>query len=232
MVSVDRAQWLLQSIERLQRLQRELRGNEDLTALRADLEDELGETVSRRTAARFLGVSHTALDRWVDRGDLALVLTPEGRMQVPVGRLLDLRARIEERRTHGGGQGHHLEAVLIEDRRRAERMHPDRYLPEEEGCTGHQRAERRSLAYHRAVAERLTSDQVEEARHRTFRWIRDGRLDARYGDRWLELLSEPMTVIKSAITEESQRGRDLRQNSPLAGVLTEGERRRLLEAVG
>lgn len=232
MKSSERAQWLLRNIARLRRLQQRLRNDPDLAAIRTDLEGELGETVSRRAAARFLGVSHTALDRWIEPGDLPLVPTPGGRAQVPVGALLGLNERVEEGRARGDRRRHHLEPVLQEDRQRAERMRPYRYVPKDSGGAGHQRADRRSLAYHRAVAGRLTSKLAQEARHRTFRWIQEGRLDPRYGEQWLELLAEPISVIKERITEDSQRGRDLRQNSPFAGVLSDRERRRLLEATG
>lgn len=233
MKRTERTQWLLENVARLRRLQRRLRHDQDLSALRIDLERELGETVSQRAAARFLEVSHTALSRWIDRGDLPLVPTPDQRVQVPVAALLSLRERVEEERAHGDRKRHHLEAVLEEDRERAERMRVCRYVPkEDESSSGHERAERRSLAYHRAVAGRLTGNLVDDARHRALKWIGEGRLDPRYGERWLELLSEPIPVIKEAIVEDSQSGRDLRQNSPFAGALTDRERRRLLEATG
>ncbi|GIK76959.1 MAG: hypothetical protein BroJett022_06490 [Actinomycetes bacterium] len=232
MKSSERTQWLLRNVARLRRSQQRHRHDPDLAAIRVDLELELGETVSRRAAARFLGVSHAALDRWIDRGDIPLVPTPNGRTQVPVGALLVLRERVEEKRVHGDRRRHHLEAVLKEDHERAERMRPERYVPNEDGSFGHQRAERRGLAYHRVVAARLTGNLVDDARQRALRWIREGRLDHRYGERWLELLSEPIPVIKEAIVEDSRRGRDLRQSSPFAGALTGRERRRLLEAVG
>jgi len=232
MKSSERTQRLLQNIARLRRLQERLRSDPDLAAVRADLESELGETVSRRAAARLLGVSHTALNRWIEHGDLPLVPTLDGHVQVPVGALLELNERVEEGRARGDRRRHHLEPVLQEDRERAERMRTYRYVPKDDGSVGHQRAERRSLAYHRAVAGRLTKKRVEEARHRTFKWLQEGLLDPRYGEQWLELLSESIPVIKEAITEESRRGHDLRQNSPFAGVLSDRERRRLLEAAG
>ena len=69
-MSVDRKQELFENIVRLRRVGRELPGNADVSAVRRALESELGETVSRRLASRILGVSHTALDRWIKAGDL------------------------------------------------------------------------------------------------------------------------------------------------------------------
>ena len=90
MASVDRKQELFENIARLRRVGRLVPENDDLAAVRLDLEQELGETVSRRLAARVLGVSHTALERWVKRGDVPLVFTPAGRQEVPVTSLLEL----------------------------------------------------------------------------------------------------------------------------------------------
>ena len=41
----------------------------------------------------------------------------------------------------------------------------------------------------------------------------------------------PMGEIRKAIAADDERGRDLRQNSPLAGLLSEPERRKILEKV-
>jgi len=87
------------------------------------------------------------------------------------------------------------------------------------------------LAYHRAVAERLDRDLVEEARRRLRRWRREGQLDARWADEWEKLLSQPASQIAKIISSDSKHGRALRQTSPFAGALTEQERRRLVKAV-
>jgi hypothetical protein len=59
---IDRKKELFENTVRLRRVGREPPGK-DISAVRAALERQLGETVSRRLAARLLGVSHTALDR-------------------------------------------------------------------------------------------------------------------------------------------------------------------------
>jgi hypothetical protein len=56
-----------------------LPGNRDIVAVRTALEKELGETVSNRLAASLLGVSHTALARWIKAGDLATVYNAHAR---------------------------------------------------------------------------------------------------------------------------------------------------------
>jgi hypothetical protein len=88
-----------------------------------------------------------------------------------------------------------------------------------------------SLAYHRLVAERLTPALVDEARRRVDRWERSGRLDPRWAREWRKLLDQPLAQIARTLRSSSPRTRALRQTSPFAGVLTEQERRRLVDAV-
>ena len=72
---------------------------------------------------------------------------------------------------------------------------------------------------------------VEEALRLVWKWRDQGRIDSRYADQWEELLRMPVAEVRRAISEDSDRGRDLRQNSPFAGMLSEPERRRILEQV-
>ncbi len=58
MAIVDRKQQLFENVARLRRVGRLVPDNEDLFAVRLELEQELGETISRRLAAKLLGVSH------------------------------------------------------------------------------------------------------------------------------------------------------------------------------
>jgi len=59
------------------------------------------------------------------------------------------------------------------------------------------------------------------------RWRRQGRIDERHAQRWAELLSQPLPVIRRAIVACGADADDLRQTSPLAGLLSEPERRRI-----
>ena len=95
----------------------------------------------------------------------------------------------------------------------------------------HRTAEQRSLAYHRAIVDRLDEALVDEARAEVERLADEGRLHSRYADRWRHLLALPRDQIAAAITAEDQDAVDLRQNSPLAGFLNEQERRRIIETV-
>ncbi len=226
---VDRKQELFQNIVRLRRAGRKLSSDRDIAAVRVTLERELGETVSRRLAARVLGVSHTALDRWIKGGDLPVVYSSKGRMEVPVPALLDLYETVEAERAEGPRR-YVLAPAMARQREAALRLHIND-LDGDRGRGGHDRARARSLAYHRAVAQRLNRPMAQEAQYVLYRWREQGRIDERYADRWEQLLERPLPEIRRALVDESQEADDLRQNSPFAGLLSEPERRRILREV-
>jgi len=159
-------------------------GNRDIVAVRSPLEDELGSTVSRRLAASLLGVSHTALARWIKAGDIPIVHTASGHDQVPMPALLDLYETVQRERAAGRRSRHVLEPRMSEARNRAERITTsDRTAHDLGELDGHRRAEltellRRGLAYHRALARRLRRPMVHQARHVLWTWRDRGRIDA------------------------------------------------------
>lgn len=223
---VDRKQRLFESIVRLRRAERRGSPDEDIVAVRTMLEEDLGETISRRLAARVLGVDHKALDRWIRSGDVPVVQTAEGRVEVPVANVVELFEAVSETRAQGARKRHHLEPALTEGRRRAEQIRLEE-LADGVTLTGHDRAERRSLAYHRTVAQRLRRPMVDDALRQIWKWREQGRIDPRYAAHWERVLRQPVAAVARAIVEDSERGRDLRQNSPFAGMLSEPERRRI-----
>jgi hypothetical protein len=202
--------------------------------VREELEDELGGTVSRNLAAGFLGVSHTALHRWINSGDVPTVITVAGRKEVPIPVLCDLREQIERERESGRRGLHILEPAMIDARHRAERLRPDPSLRTEVEAgrdDPHRLTDLRSLAYHRALAPRLRRPTIDRARVKLGRWEREGKIDSRHADEWREVLDLPLKEIRETIGADDPRGRDLRQNSPLAGLVSEPERRKILASV-
>ena len=98
------------------------------------------------------------------------------------------------------------------------------------------RTDRRSLALHAAVDDRLRRDPVTVLRTarrglRTMRTASGGRVARRLFDEWDELLEGPIAVISAVLRSTSEHARDLRQVSPFAGVLDDGERRAVIAAV-
>lgn len=222
---------LLQNIVRLRRAERRL-PDPDVASVREDLEDELGGTVSRNLAAELLGVSHTALNNWIASGDVPVVLSRSGRKEVPIPVLLSVYESVEDERRSGRRRLHALEPVMADARRRAERMRPHLSVAEElRSADRHRVSDLRGLAYHRTIAPRLRRPMIEGAERKLSRWEKDGTLDQRHADAWREVFSRPMSEIRKVISTDDPRGRDLRQNSPLAGLLSEPERRKILESV-
>ena len=91
---------------------------------------------------------------------------------------------------------------------------------------GHQRIDRRSLAMHRAIADKLRANPalMEIAHENLERWSRSMPRSQPYWDAWRELLRRPTEEILARIVEDSERMTALRQTSPFAGVLTPRER--------
>lgn len=222
--SVAESSGLVDGIVRLRRAERIPDAAQDIAPVRRDLESRLGPTLSRSRAAYILGVSQTALDRWVAARQIPIVVTPRGRREVPRQFVVELRAAIDELLREG--RRRHLLAAALATRREAAIKTADgpARAKQPPPPRSHRTAERRALAYHAAAAERLDESMVEEARERVERLATEGRLHPRYAERWRALLALPIGGIAAAIAEDTQEGRDLRQNSPFAGVLNEQER--------
>ncbi|HEY3820867.1 MAG TPA: hypothetical protein VGL81_27070 [Polyangiaceae bacterium] len=91
----------------------------------------------------------------------------------------------------------------------------------------HRLAELRSLAYHRAVAERLGEPRVlESARARVRSWLEHGDM-AHYAREWQRLLDGPVEELREALQADEERSRALRQASPFAGAVDPRERWRI-----
>lgn len=230
MAIVERKQQLFENIARLRRVGFLMPGNEDLAAVRLNLEQELGETISQRLAARLLGVSHTALERWVKRGSLPLVFTPTGRQEVPVASLLVLYEAVRSSDSDAP-IGRPLAAAMRSQQDAAARLSLD-WPPHAHVTVSDDRTHQRGLAYHQAIAARLCKQTVADARYALYRWRENGRIDPLYAQRWDHVLSTPLKDIRETITAVGTNADDLRQNSPFAGALTEPERRRVLAEVG
>jgi hypothetical protein len=222
---------LVDNIVRLRRAERVRMAAPDVAPVRQQLESQLGPTLSRSRAARALGVSQTALDRWVDAGQIPIVIAPSGRHEVPRQIVLELKESLDRLRQKGITR-HPLSGALAERREPA-------FLPGtspikgagKQPLAGHETADRRSLAYHQAIAERLDDGLVAEARARVDRLSAEGHMHPTYAERWREILALPLDRVATSIVSDSQDARDFRQSSPFAGVLNEHERRQIIEAV-
>ena len=107
---------LLEPIVRLRQAIQETRDpqlREALRGIEVSLRRQLGPSVPKRAAARLLGVSVTALDRWVDRGVLPVVASAGGskRLGVETSPLLELATSVHRLRRDGRSRGVLAEAV-------------------------------------------------------------------------------------------------------------------------
>jgi hypothetical protein len=92
--------------------------------------------------------------------------------------------------------------------------------------TGHERIDRRSLALHRAIAEKLRRrpELLDVARDNLDRWSRNPGHSQPYWDAWREILDRPLPEILRLLEEESEFMTAMRQATPFAGVLDPAER--------
>jgi hypothetical protein len=91
---------------------------------------------------------------------------------------------------------------------------------------GHRTAERRSVAYHAAIARRLAADPavLERARARVASWAATGAVHPRWVEGWRAVLAGDAAAIAAALVDPGEGMTALRQVSPFAGALPPRER--------
>ncbi|MDO8185696.1 hypothetical protein Q5424_15535 [Conexibacter sp. JD483] len=224
-VIADKRRWFEQ-VMALRRAERAAPGVREIPEVRAQIEAQIGSAVSMSMAASILDVSEATIRRWIRRGELPTVLSPSGRPGVPVGELADLYEDVAEQRAQG--RKHVIEPRMTAARQAAERMQIDVEEPAE---GAHERSRARALAYHRAVARKLTRAMADTALHRVWEWESQGRIDPVYARRWELLLRGPLRTVREQISAGGTDADDMRQNSPFAGALSESERQRIVAEI-
>jgi hypothetical protein len=224
---------VVESISRLRKIASDLDddGRAELYPVISMLEDAAGPTLSQSEAGRLLGVSHTSIGRWIEKGDITTVPTTRGRNEITVGQAVRLLQSVEG--ISGTTRSLALAQVIRDQRKRAADLDLTSLLPAKlvKHAKGHRKAELRSLAYHRAVARRLDKNIVADAQRRLDRWQREGRIHPTWASEWQRVLAKTGPQISRVLSSDSEYSQALRQSSPFAGVLTEHERRRLIEGV-
>lgn len=97
---------------------------------------------------------------------------------------------------------------------------------------GHQRIDARSLAMHRAIAEKLRRqpELLVIASENMERWRPTAGRSTPYLDAWEAILRRPFEEVLRVIQEDSEQMRAMRQSSPFAGVLSPKERWEIYDA--
>lgn len=95
----------------------------------------------------------------------------------------------------------------------------------------HRTVERRSLAYHRLIASRLSERDVDRARARLDEWEARDEIDPYWIGRYRTLLSQPLARFKQTLVGDTEDARELRHAALFTGVLLEREREEILRTV-
>ena len=119
-------------------------------------------------------------------------------------------------------------------RRKAAGLHEaTSWAPREPLWSDHRVAEARSLALHVLAVRRTAADPtlLVRARATVQRWLdRSPEHPPAALVEWKKLLGRPWPEIAARVTALTEEGARLRQSSPLASVLSVGERRRIHDA--
>ncbi|MFN8790455.1 MAG: helix-turn-helix transcriptional regulator [Bdellovibrionales bacterium] len=94
------------------------------------------------------------------------------------------------------------------------------------------REDLRSLAYHRAIAKKLKADPqmiLAKARRNLARMRLQNPSAKKLFSLWRNWLDLPLENLIASLTDPSLMGRDMRQVTPFAGVLTAQERSKVLQ---
>src|ERR1700704_6219046 len=93
----------------------------------------------------------------------------------------------------------------------------------------HRLSAERSVAYHRAIAERLRDrpEITEKARRRVQEWLSSSTSPPFAAMRWAALLESDIASIEALLVERSELADELRHSSPFAGALSPQERWRI-----
>ena len=97
------------------------------------------------------------------------------------------------------------------------------------------REELRSLAYHHAICDLLTTDEDrvrERAKKNLRRMKKEHPHAARLINLWNAWLDLPLETLKRLILERSELATDMRQVTPFSGLLSAEERREILGKFG
>jgi excisionase family DNA binding protein len=123
-----------------------------------------------------------------------------------------------------------IEHVRVGTHRRVPRSEVDRLIGQQ--LT---REEEKSLRLHQALLTPMLTDPtvvIAHARDNLDRWTgmhRPDGMTVRYFEEWKRVLDHGLDAIVEVMVSPSQKARELRQNSPFAGVLPDETRLRVLQ---
>lgn len=97
----------------------------------------------------------------------------------------------------------------------------------------HSQIDERALEFAKRIVACIDSDPsragLEKARQTCVRWRRIlPEFELRNVDEWAAILMRPWSDIRKVLLDPSEEGNRLRQNSPFCGVISNGERWRIM----
>jgi hypothetical protein len=93
--------------------------------------------------------------------------------------------------------------------------------------------DRRSLAIHELVAEKVRADPrvLDAARKRVAEWRRTCTMNPKYPEAWSDLLNGPVERLLQVLVDPGEAATELRHVSPFAGVVDMATRERIWREV-
>jgi hypothetical protein len=97
----------------------------------------------------------------------------------------------------------------------------------------HELHDRRSLAIHALIAERIRADPglLEKPRARVAEWQRSCTMNPKYPKAWAELLAGPVERLIEVLLDPGEAATELRHVSPFAGIIDTETRDRVWREV-
>lgn len=199
----DRKTRLFESLLGLRRVRLQVIGNSDLDFAIKVLEEELGEAVPQRTAAKAIGISSVEVAKLITAQKLATAESARGKTNVSLSSLIEF---VEEKAREES------DAVVAASMSSKDLLEEFKAGAAKKDVA--QIMEMRALAFHRAIVRNLRQETIDEARERLGERRADGKISDELADEWLEVLAKNVDDVGAVMTEYSTRGKKLRECSP------------------
>jgi hypothetical protein len=186
----------------LRRLRNQIIGNPDVDLAIEVTEEELGESVPQRTAAKAIGISSVEVAKLISAKKLETVDNARGKADVSLIALIayvEEQTRVAEEASAAASSSETPAAEFA-----AKSMSKDIK----------QISEMRALAFHRALVRNLDRAMIEDARQRLAERREDGTINEEIAAEWEEVLKKNVSDVGAVMTEYSDRGKELRESSP------------------
>jgi hypothetical protein len=198
----DRMTRLFEGLIGLRRVRGRVVGDPDVDFAIKILEEELGEAVPQRTAAKAIGISSVEVAKLISSRKLAVVENVRGKSDV----LLSALVAYVEQQTRAADE--------VAAAPSSSEVTPAEFEARSMANDIKQISEMRALAFHRALVRNLDRKMIDEAKARLDERRASGAISADLADQWDEALEKNISDLGAVMTEYSDRGKEMRENSP------------------